>query len=921
MPDWSQEVRSRLEYLRLDAAREAEVVEELSQHLDERYDELRRAGKGDVDARRIALDELRSPDVLAERMRPLRQAQLPVPLPPPGGKRSLTASFWLDIRYSFRALRSQRRLAAAVVLTLALGIGANTAIFSLVNSTLLARLPVPERERLAYVTRGDGGTFSYPHYVALRNGTETLDGLAAWGGIVASMSAGDAAELVQGYIVTGNFFEVMRVRPARGRLLAPADDVTPGAHPVMVIGHDFWQTRFGGRDDVIGTDVRLNDNTFTIVGVAPPGFPGPTVGATGAVYVPMMMQPIVRPPRAGFSGEQDPDLLRVAEASWLLAFGRLKDGVADEQGQSELATLGTNYARAAGLPERAEGALVVPVGELDTPQRGRMRSIAWLLAGTVAIVLVIACANVANLLLTKAAARRLEIAVRLAMGATRARLVRQLLTESLLMALAGGALGVGLAMALAAGFRAAPPPAGALPIAVDFAIDLRVLAFTFALSLLTGLVFGVVPALKASRPSLVPALKGSSFDTDRRGRRLDVKKALVVAQVALSLMLLIAAGLLVRGLDAARGIDLGFDAERLVTAPLDINLLRYTTTQGREFYRQVIERVEELPGVEAASVARVAVMTGSARTIRLTVEGREVPGDDFFRREGAPVVAMLPNLISANVVGPRFFETLGIALLRGRDFGAMDIDGAPPVAIINESAARRHFADADPIGQRLSFDGAAGPWRTIVGVVRDSKYADLGEQGLPAVYVPLAQNHETGMTLYVRSSVSPGALVAGIRREIQQLAPGLPVSNVRPMTDTVGTVLYAARMSTWLLAAFGALALALAAIGIYGVLSFAIASRTHEIGIRLALGAAARNVFEMVVRDGLVLVAIGVALGVIGASMVGRALVGFLYGVSPADAATYAVVTAILCAVALLACAIPARRAMRMEAMAALRHQ
>ena len=926
MPDWSEAIRARLENLTIDAAREAEVVEELSQHLDERYEELTRAGASDADANRIALDELLAPDVLTERMRPLKQAQSPPPLPSQNVTASWIASSWLDLRYAVRSLRNQRRFTIAIVLTLALGIGANTAIFSLVNATLLARLPVPERERLVYVARGDGGTFAYPHYEALRNGTEMLDGLAAWGEIVVSMNAADAAELVQGYIVTGNFFDVMRVGAARGRLLTDADDVTPGAHPVVVISHALWQTRFGGRDDVVGTDVRLNDNAFTIVGVAPAGFPGPNVGDTGALYVPMMMQPIVRPPRAGFSGEQNPDLLRDTR-SWLLAVGRLKSGVAAEQAQPELAALATNYARAAyagveGLAPRTTGAIVVPVDELDTPQRAQMRSIAWLLGGTVAVVLVIACANIANLLLTKAASRRLELAVRLAMGASRERLVRQLLAESLLMALAGGALGVALAIALAAAFRAAPPPPDALPIAVDFSIDARVLGFTLALSVLTGLVFGIVPALRSSRPSLVPALKDSSFDADERGRRVDVKKPLVVAQVALSLMLLIAAGLFVRGLDAARRIDLGFDAQRLVTAPLDINLLRYTTAQGREFYRQALERVEQIPGVEAATVARVAVMTGGARTIgSFMVEGREPPSDDSFQREGAPVAAMPANFVNANVVGPRFFDTLGIALLRGRDFGTADSDGAPLVAIVNESLARRHFADGDPLGQRVSFTGAEGPWRTIVAVVRDSKYAELAERARPVVYLPLSQNHETGMTLYVRGLVPPESLVGSIRREIQALVPALPVSNVRPMTDTIGTALYSARMSTWLLASFGALALALAAIGIYGVLSFAIASRTREIGIRLALGAGAKNVFNTVVRDGLVLVGIGVACGVTGALALARTLAGFLYGVSPADAATYVAVTAVLCAVAVVACAIPARRAMRMDPMAALRYQ
>jgi predicted permease len=922
MPDWSAAIRARLTAVRLDPAREADVVEELALHLDERYEELKRAGASDVEAHRVALDELLAPDVLTERMRPLKVAQSPPPLPSQSATGTLATGWWLDLRYAVRALRKQPRLAFTIVLTMALGIGANTAIFSLVNATLLARLPVPDREQLAYVTRADGGTFAYPRYAALRDGTETLDGLAAWGGIVVSMSAGEEAELVEGFIVTGNFFDVLRVSPAHGRLLGPADDVTPRAHPVAVISHDFLRTRFGGRDGVIGTDVRLNDNTFTIVGVAPEGFPGPRVGAAGDVYVPMMMQPIVRPPRAGYSGEQDPDLLSDARSGWLFGIGRLKSGVTTQQASAELTALATNFAQQADVEPRVWDVAVAPV-DLDlSPQRAEMRSIAWLLGATVAAVLLIACANIANLLLTKAASRRREFAVRLALGASRTRLVRQLLAESVLLSMAGGALGVALAWGLAAAFRAAPPPAGALPVTLDFAIDARVLAFTLGLSLVTGVVFGLVPALKASRPSLVPALKDSSLDSDERGRRIDVKKPLVVAQVALSLMLLIAAGLFVRGLGAAQAIDLGLDADRLVTAPLDINLLRYTTARGREFYGQVLERVESLPGVEAATLARVPVMAGSARTVGFAIEGRDQPPDGFFQREGAAAVTPArPDLVNANVVGPRFFETLGIALLRGRDFGATDADGAPLVAIVNDALARRHFADADPLGQRISTTGPRGPWRTIVGVVRDSKYADINEQALPVAYLPLAQNHETGMTLYVRGSVTPASLVAPVRREVQNLAPALPVTNVRPMTDTVGTALYAARMSMWLLAGFGALALVLAAVGIYAVLSFAIASRTREIGIRLALGADKRNVFKLIVRDGLALVVTGVAIGVLGALAAGRTLAGFLYGVSPADLATFVAVSTLLCAVALVACLIPARRAMRMDPMVALRYQ
>jgi predicted permease len=919
MPDWSGEIRARLDELRIDAAREAEVVEELSQHLDERYEELKRAGACEADAHRVALDELTAPDVLTERMRSLKQATAPAPLPPPTMKRSLAANVWLDVRYAARALRNQRRFTIAIILTLALGIGANTAIFSLVNATLLTPLPVSERQQLAYVSIG-GSVVSYPRYEALRDGSETFAGLAAWGGIAVSFDAGDSAELVEGYIVTGNFFDVLGLGAARGRLLSPGDDSTPGAHPVAVISHELWRTRFGGRDDVVGRDIRLNGNVFTIVGIAPAGFPGPRAGTTGHVYAPMMMQPFVRPPSAGYAGEQNPDLLRNPRG-WLSMVGRLRDGASPEQARAELTSLLAGPARDT-QPAAPPGAAVdvVRIDDEITPDRQRMTSMAWLLGATVAVVLLIACANIANLLLTKAAARQLEFAVRLALGASRARIVRQLLAESVMLSLLGGALGVALAWALAAAFRMAPPPSRALPLELAFAIDARVLLFTLALSAVTGVLFGLAPALRASRPSLVPALKDSRFESDARGRRIDVKKPLVVAQIALSLLLLIAAGLFVRALDAARAIELGFDADRLVAAPLNINLLRYTTTQGREFYRDVVERVESLPGVESATLARVAVLSGSSRTVPWSIQGREEPSRDGAR-QGGPPFALGRNLINANVVGPNFFDTLGIVRLAGRDFDSRDSAEAPYVAIINDAAAKLHFAGADPLGARVSFSGPAGPWYEIVGVVGNSKYANLGEHELPVVYAPLAQNHETGMTLYVRASVPPASLVDAVRREIQALQPALPVLDARVMADTIGTALYSASMSARLLAGFGALALLLAAIGIYGVLSFSIASRTREIGIRLALGSRARDVFNVVLRDGLTLVAAGVVVGVLGALVAGRMLAGFLYGVSPADAATYVTVTAMLCAVAVAACAIPARRAMRMDPMAALRYQ
>jgi predicted permease len=729
---------------------------------------------------------------------------------------------------------------------------------------------------------------------------------------------------VSGAIVTGNFFDVLGVTAEHGRLLSVADDMTPGGHPVAVISHELWQTRFAGQPDIVGRDIRLNGHLFTIVGVTPAGFPGPQLGIIRSLYVPMMMQAIMRPPRAGYSGEQNPDLLKNPNNGWLFGVGRLEPGTSLERARAELETLATTYVRTSmpSAQSTAQAPIVriplVPVDQGDPDQRQQMRSVALLLGGVVGVVLLIACANIANLLLSRSASRRRELAVRLAIGASRARLVRQLLTESVLLSLIGGAGGLALAWAAVEAFNAAPPPPGALPLALDFAIDQRVLAFSVGLSFVTGMVFGLAPALKASRPSLVPALKEASSDGGERARRFDLKQVLVVSEIALSLLLLMAAGLFVRSLQSARAIDPGFDAEKLVSAPLNINLLRYTRVQGREFYRQVVERVERLPGVEGASVARVAVMTGGGRVLSLLIEGRQGP-DDRSMSEGGGVAAADPTLINANVVGPGFFRTLGIPLMMGRDFSDQDVDGRPRVAIVNETTVKMHFAGDNPIGKRMSFGGRQGPWYEIVGVARDSKYGALGELPLPVVYLSVAQNHETGMTLYVRTSVPPTSLIGSIRHEIQAIEPNLPVPGVQTLTDTIGTSLYAARMGAWLLGVFGGLALLLAAIGVYGVLSFSIARRTREMGIRLALGAERQDVFLLVVRDGMLLVGVGILLGLAGGAAGARSMSSFLYGVTTSNLPTFAATTAVLAVVALVACVIPARRAMCVPATTALR--
>jgi predicted permease len=826
-----------------------------------------------------------------------------------------------DIRFGFRSLLKHPGFTAIAVITLALGVGANSTIFSVVNATLMRSLPVSHPENLVYVFSGNpGSVFSYPDYAEMRDQNHVFDGLIAWGGITASLNSNDQTDLVSGAVVTGNYFQNLGVGAEKGRVFNPEDDQTPGAHPLAVISHGLWQRRFGGDQNIVGRQLLLNGHNFTIIGVTPPGFGGAQMGVVRDLYVPMMMQAVVRPPRSGYSGEMDPDLLRKRSNRWLYSVGKLKPGVSIEQAQADLALIAKQQENAYPETNRNRGVRVLAFSQSDDPeQRRQLGSVATLLMSTVGLVLLIACANIANLLLARGSARGKEIAIRLAIGASRWRIVRQLLTESVLLATLGGILALLIAWWATATLRALPPPAGALPLTPQFSIDLPVLLFTMGLALLAGIVFGLAPALRISRPAIVPALKDESRTVTDRKAYFNLRNLLVVTQIGLSVVLLIAAGLFLRSLRHAQAIDPGFDAEKIVTVPLNINLLRYTKPQGREFYRQAVERVESIPGVESASVARIVALGGGASVRSLAIEGRS-GSDNQFRSEGAGPAGGDANSVSSNVVGPKYFQTMGIGLLRGRDFNLQDTEDKPGVVIVNESFVQRHFPGEETIGRRISFNGAAGPWREIVGLVHDSKYLSLGEPLTPVVYLPLQQNHETGMTLHVRAA-NPSSIVGAVRSEVQSLEKNLPISNPTPMNEWIINSLYAARMGAILLGVFASLALVLAAIGLYGVMSFSVSQRTRELGIRMALGAQTSDVFKLVLRQGMGLVICGVAFGLGAAMIVTRLLTSFLYGVSTTDRITFAIIPIVLALVAGIACYIPARRATKVDPLVALRYE
>jgi predicted permease len=826
-----------------------------------------------------------------------------------------------DLRYGIRSLIKHPGFTIVAVITLALGVGANSTIFSVVNATLMRTLPVSQPESLVYVFNGAGSrVFSYPDYAELRDQNKTLDGLVAWGGISVSLNSDQQTDLVGGAIVTGNYFQVFGIGVEKGRTITQDDDRTPGAHPVVVIGHALWQRRFGGDARIVGKQLLINGNNFTIIGVAPKGFTGVQFGITREFYVPMMMQAVVRPPRGGYSGEMDPDLLKRRSNRWLSSVGKLKPGVSVEQVQADLALIAARQAEVYPDTNRGRTVETLAFSQTDNPdERRQLRSVAILLMSVVALVLLIACANVANLLLARGSARSKEIAVRLAIGATRWRIMRQLLTESVLLATFGGLLGFVLAWWASSSLKAMPPPAGALPLSPEFSIDFRVLGFTFVLALAAGIVFGMAPAFRISRPEIVPSLKDDSWSPRDRRSYFSLRNLLVVTQVALSVVLLIAAGLFLRSLHQAQSIQPAFDADRIVTVQLNINLLRYTRAQGREFYRMAIERVSAIPGVESATVARNLPLGGGSSTRSLMIEGR-AGSNNQFRSDNAGTVPNDSNSISVNVVGPKYFQTMGISVLRGREFNEQDTEDKPGVVVVNESFANRHFAGEEVLGRRISFT-QSGPWKEIVGVVRDSKYVTLQERSTPFMFIPLQQNHETGMALLVRANGDPASIVGAVRREVQGIESNVPVGNPMPLTELISNSLYAARMGAILLAIFAGLALVLAAIGLYGVMSFAVSQRTRELGIRMALGAQAGDVFRLVLRQGFGLICLGVAVG-LGASFgVTRLLTSFLYGISPTDWVTFVGIPVVLALVAGIACYIPARRATKVDPLIALKYE
>jgi len=811
-----------------------------------------------------------------------------------------------DARYGLRMLIRSPGFTIVALLSLALGIGANTAIFSLISAFLLAPLPVEQPSQLVSIFTTDvknPGTLPTSHlnYIDYRDKNEAFTDVIAYTFAQVSYSSpGGESKNLFAQVVSGNYFDVLGVKALHGRTFLPDEDRTPGTHPVVVLSHAAWLRDFGGDPAIVGKTLSLNRRDFNVVGVAQSGFTGTDIGGGPDLWVPMMMHAIIQP---GF------DWYDTRRGLFLAMIGRLKPGVGTAQAQASMTALGSQLEQEYKKDNEGRSVRLVPLltARRDPGGDGEVGKVFYALMGVAGIVLLIACANVTNLLLARATKRKREIAIRLAMGAGRARLIKQLMTESLLLSLAGGAIGFFVALWLKEVLRSLVPFGGG-PNQQSDGIDLRVLIFALVVSIVSGLLFGLAPALQASRPDLVPTLKGDiTMPVGSRRFRPNLRKALVVVQVGLSLCALITAGLFVRSLQKAENVNPGFNPENVVLMAFNLGREGYTEAQGRNFHRLVVERISAVPGVVHATIARDRPFGGGFQR-SVFIEGQEPP-------PGGRGV-----LVQTNNIGTGFFQTLGIPLLSGRDFTENDNQQAPKVMIINEAMAKRFWPDQNPVGKRLKLFGDQD-FREVVGLVADTKYNSLTEPKRAFMYIPLQQEYVPQINLHVRAASDATGLIAALRNEVQQIDASLPAQNVQTLNERIENSLGGERSQATLHASGGILALILAAIGLYGVMSYSVAQRTREIGIRMALGARRGNVMGLVLKQGVTLVAAGVVLGLGAAFWITRYVASLLFGISAVDPITFAGTSVLLLVVALVASYVPARRATRVDPIIALRYE
>ena len=880
---------------------EDDLEKELRFHLEAHTADLIARGISPDEARRRARLELGGPEQVKERCRDVRPTRW-------------LADLLQDVRYGVRVLAKRPGFTAVAALALGLGIGVNTAILGAVNGFVLRPLPVEKPEELLSPYWGKKtdanvwGEISYANYVDLRDRNRSFHDLCAFRDVSAAIGSGESrdgerAEVVWGELVTGNFFDVLGVDPMLGRAFLPEEDRTPNTHPVVVLSHSLWEQRFASDPGVVGKTVYLNGAPFAVVGVMPESFLGSRFYLREAFWAPVMMAERFGR-RADWQTERGYTQFNV--------YGRLKPGVTMAQAEADLNAIVDELARR--YPDELADTKVQLVTELDARYEDatQLLKYAGFLAVCVsALVLLLACANVANLMLARAATRAREIGIRMAIGAGRGRVVRQLLTESVLLALLGGALGWALAQWGAGVLRATAPPVP-YPLALDFAPDGYVLKWMLAICLSTGVVFGLAPALLASRTDLVGVIKGAVAEAPRQRRRWSLRGALVVAQVTISIVVLICAGLFIRSLGQARQTDPGFRTDGMVTMMINPGLLGYDDEATLRFYPELLRRLEAQPGVRAAAlVNEMPLMVGRVTRGPVVREGEADPPPN----QGVAT--------DCSYVTPGYFETLQTPLVAGRDLAERDDAGAPPVVVVNQEFARRFFGDeASAVGRRFRFEQGS-PLMEIAGVARDGRYRSLYEEPQPHVFLPVYQHPRRAMTLVVgaHSAGDLGPVTESVRREIARIDPRLPVVGVMTADENLSMAYWGPRVAAGIATAFGVLALVLATMGLYSVMTYAVSQRTREIGVRMALGATVRDVLRMVLGQGLRTAAVGIALGLAGALALTRLLSSLLLGVGTTDALTFVGVPVLLIAVAFLACYVPARRATRVDPLVALRHE
>jgi macrolide transport system ATP-binding/permease protein len=874
-----------------------EVREEIRFHLEMRVGELEAAGSTAEEAWRQALDDFGDPEEIVEETKEACAGG------PSAGWRSVMSSVMQDLVFAIRTLRKRPMFTAAAVISLGLGIGANTAIFSITNSLLVRPLNVAEPDGLTpvYTSQTGGsrhGNTSYPDYLDYRERNEVFSGLAAH--TIAPMAVrGDGAPRVMvGQLVSWDYFTVLGVEPVLGRSFLPEEDETFGADPVAVLSHGTWQNLFESDPEILGRIVRINDSPFTVIGVAPAGFVGLMPVLEPALWAPLAMVEQALPYTPNIQSRIDP---------WLQLVGRLKDGVDATDAQAAMDVLATNLATEYPETNRNKGIVIgeLDAGRLMSPEatEGGSRLLAVLLA-VVGFVLLVACFNIAILQLAKATARRREIALRVSLGASRLRIVRQLLVESVLLALLAGGLGLVLAVFALDALQALQPQME-VPLQIPVSLDLPVLGFTLLLALLTGVVFGLAPALQVLRPGQADALKDQGNASGQARASARIQSALVVAQVALSLVLLAGAGLFMKSLSNTLAIDPGFDLPNGVVMPMNLGYGQYDEAEGRELHQRLLDRVRSMPGVRSAALTAFAPLGITHGHHDVYVDGYEPAPDELM-------------LVKRNMVSPAYFETMGVRVLRGRAIDDRDTENADPVAMVNETMAQRFWPDQDPIGRTVRAD--LGITYSVVGIVEDGKYGTLQETPEPYLVLPLTQSeYVERMNLVVRTSSDAPALARQLTSEVREIAPGLPPSTAMTSSQYLEYSVGNAKGPAVMVGAFGLLALILATVGLYGVMWYAVTQRTREFGVRLALGATKEEVVRMVLGKGLRTTLMGVVLGLILALAGTQALSGLLYGVGTLDPVVFSLVPAVLLGVGQLASYLPARHASRADPVVVLR--